>query len=190
MPNDSALELPKPTAYTETLDTCGKGLAMFSVANLLERAMAGGNIETHYRLAKVIGISQGTMTGYKSGKSLPDERVLEQLCALSGDDVAVVAAQIQAERARTMEGKTMWLMIAKRLSGGATSAILAALFAIGLIAGPADSARAAGLYAPQKSLTYEVIHRIYRPFWPVAAFCLVRLRWLPVFFWLCRLTLV
>ncbi|MFZ3220015.1 MAG: DUF3693 domain-containing protein [Rhodoferax sp.] len=115
---------------------------MFSVADLLDRAMRGGNIDTHYRLAKVIGISQGTMTGYKSGKTMPDARVLEQLCALSGDDVAVVMAQIQAERERTPEGKSMWLMVAKRLAGGASTAILSVVFAIALIAGYAPSARA------------------------------------------------
>lgn len=73
---------------------------------------------------------------------MPDARVLEQLCALSGDDVAVVMAQIQSERERTPEGKSMWLMVAKRLAGGATTAILSLCLAIGLIAAPADSARA------------------------------------------------
>lgn len=115
---------------------------MISIADLLDRAKAGGHIESDYRLAKVIGISHGTMTGYRSGKSRPDARVLEQLCALSGDDVAVFAAQLQAERERTPEGKTMWLMIAKRLSGAAQTAILSVCFAIALIALPAQEARA------------------------------------------------
>ena len=122
---------------------------MFSVADLLERAKAGGNIESDYRLAKVIGISHGTMTGYRSGKTKPDERVLEQLCALSGDDLAVLAAELQAERARTSEGKNMWLMVAARLRGGATTAILSVCFAIALIALPAQDARATTLQAYQ-----------------------------------------
>ena len=150
MASVSALEVAKPSTYTEPLNTCGKGIAMFSVADLLDRAMRGGNIDTHYRLAKVIGISQGTMTGYKAGKSMPDARVLEQLCALSGDDVAVVMAQIQAERERTPEGKSMWLMVARRLAGHAQPAILAALFAIALIAFSAMPARAAELQSIQK----------------------------------------
>lgn len=120
---------------------------MFSVADLLDRAKAGGNIDTDYRLAKVIGISHQGMTNYRMGKSRPDARVLEQLCALSGDDVAVFAAQLQAERERTPEGKTMWLMIAKRLSGAAQTAILSVCFAIALIALPAQEARAGTLDA-------------------------------------------
>jgi hypothetical protein len=115
---------------------------MFSVADLIERARANANIESDYRLAKIIEINQSAFGNYKAGRTMPDERVLEQLCALSGDDVAVFAAQIQAERARTSEGKTLWLMIAKRLAGGASTAILSVLFSIGLIAASAQPARA------------------------------------------------
>lgn len=118
---------------------------MFSVADLIERAKARASIDTDYRLAKVIGINQSALGNYKAGRSLPDERVLEQLCALSGDDVAVFAAQIQAERARTPEGKNMWLMVAARLRGAAQTAILSVCFAIALIAAPASDARATTL---------------------------------------------
>lgn len=148
---------------------------MFSVADLLERAKAHGNIESDYRLAKVIGISHGTMTGYRSGKSMPDARVLEQLCALSGDDLAVLAAQMQAERERTSEGKTVWLMIAKRLAGGATTAILSAVFAIALIAGYAPSARAGELNASKSdnSIVYTSYQLAILSF---TVFIMVRLR--------------
>lgn len=148
---------------------------MYSVAELLERAMRGGNIDTHYRLAKVIGISQGTMTGYKSGKSMPDARVLEQLCALSGDDAAVVMAQIQAQRERTPEGKSMWLMVAKRLAGGASSAILSVLFAISLIAAPASDARASGLNDLKAAISSSYTSYQVR-FCQFGVFCMVRLR--------------
>ncbi len=130
---------------------------MFSVADLLDRAKAGGNIDTDYRLAKVIGISHQGMTNYRMGKSRPDARVLEQLCALSGDDVAVFAAQLQAERERTPEGKTMWLMIAKRLSGAATTAILSVCFAIALIALPAQEARAGTVDAYKNGSTNLIL---------------------------------
>jgi transcriptional regulator with XRE-family HTH domain len=120
---------------------------MVSIADLLDRAKAGGNIDTDYRLAKVIGISHQGMTNYRTGKSRPDARVLEQLCALSGDDVAVFAAQLQAERERTDEGKTLWLMIAKRLAGGATTAILSVVFSIVLIAGYAQPTWASERFA-------------------------------------------
>jgi len=90
---------------------------MFSIADLIDRAKAGGNIDSDYRLAKVIGITHSAVSNYRAGKSMPDARVLEQLCALSGDDLAVFAAQIQAERERTPEGKNMWLMVPLAYAG-------------------------------------------------------------------------
>lgn len=122
---------------------------MFSIAEFLERAKAGAGIDTDYRLGKVIGISHQVISGYRLGKSLPSESVIEQLCALSGDDPGVIAAQIQAARSKTPEAVNMWLMIAKRLAGGASTAILSVLFAISLIAGGAVDARAGGLVDAQ-----------------------------------------
>lgn len=116
---------------------------MFSIANLLDSAKARAGIESDYRLAKVIGISHSAMTHYRMGRSLPNESVIEQLCALSGDDAGVIAAEIQAARSKTPEAVGMWLMIAKRLSGGVSTAVLSVLFTIGLIAAPAQDARAA-----------------------------------------------
>lgn len=69
---------------------------MISIANLLDAAKAKAGIESDYRLAKVIGITHSVVSSYRVGKSMPNDKILAQLCALSGDDVAVVAAEIQA----------------------------------------------------------------------------------------------
>jgi hypothetical protein len=122
---------------------------MFSIANLLERAKANANIESDYRLAKVLSINQSALGNYRGGRSWPNEKILAQLCALSGDDVGVVAAQVQAERAQSPEGKSMWMTVAARLAGRASTAIFSVLFAIGLIAAPLDSSRAGGLTVAQ-----------------------------------------
>lgn len=155
---------------------------MFSIANLLERAKAQANIESDYRLSKVLSINQSAISNYRIGRSWPNDKILSQLCALSGDDVAVVAAQVQAERAQSDEGKTMWLMIAKRLSGVASTAILSVLFAIGLIAAPVQSARA-GEVVDSQSVRVNSLYIVSSTFFSV----LVRLRRLPAFFWLLRL---
>lgn len=159
---------------------------MFSVANLLERAKKNANIESDYRLAKVISINQSAFGNYKAGRSWPSDKVLAQLCALSGDDVGVIVAQVQAERAQSPEGKSMWLMIAKRLSGGASTAILSVVFTIGLIAGYAPTAGAS-----ERLSSYGVpvnsLYIVSITFLSVRGFLLVRLRWFPAFFGLCRL---
>lgn len=148
---------------------------MFLIADLLERAKAGANIETDYRLAKVIGITHSVISSYRHGKSMPNDKILTQICALSGDDVAVVAAQIQAERAQSDEGKTLWLMIAKRLSGGTSPAILSVLIAIGLIAATPDSARAASVTG-QKNAPVSLLYIVSITFLSVWCRCAVRLR--------------
>ena len=114
---------------------------MFSIAQLLDAAKSRANIDSDYRLAKVIGITHAGISNYRMGKSLPNESTIEQLCALSGDDPDVIAAQIQAARSKSPEAKTMWLRVAARMAGRIQPAILAALFAIALIAGFAIPAR-------------------------------------------------
>lgn len=132
---------------------------MYSIANLLERAKARAGIESDYRLAKIIGINQSAFGNYKAGRSWPNDKILSQLCALSGDDAAVVAAQIQAEKSHSPEGRSMWLSVASRLQGVAITAILSVCFAIALIASPASDARAATLnayHADKVNLLYIV----------------------------------
>lgn len=77
---------------------------MFFIANLLDSAKAKANIESDYRLAKAIGKSHQVIIAYRVGKSLPEESVIEQLCALSGDDAGVIAAQIQARTQQDARG--------------------------------------------------------------------------------------
>lgn len=106
---------------------------------------------------------------------MPDERVLEQLCALSGDDVAVVAAQVQAERARTPEGRSMWLMVAKRLSGAASTAILSVVFALVFVAGQVGPAHSATVQ-DVKTASVKSLYIVQSAILSVQVFLLVRLR--------------
>ncbi len=115
---------------------------MFSIAEFLDSVKARASIDSDYRLAKVIGKSHQVISNYRKGKSLPNESVIEQLCALSGDDPDFVAAQIQAARSPDGPARMMWSRIAARLSGAATTAILSVCFAISLIATSASDARA------------------------------------------------
>lgn len=163
-------------------NTCGKGFTMFSIADLLDRARASGSIVSDYQLAKVIGISHQAMTHYRMGRTLPNESVIEQLCALSGDDPGVIAAQIQSARSKTPEAKNMWLMIAKRLAGGASTAILSVLVTISLIAGYAPSARASERFDAQTG-KLNGLYIVSITFLSVGDFLRVRLRSLCALFW-------
>lgn len=134
---------------------------MFSIAHLLDRAKASAGIDSDYRLAKAIGITHAAISNYRVGKSLPNTRILEQLCALSGDDAGLIVAQVEASRAAEGPVRNMWLSVAARLAGRAKVDILPILFAIALIAASALPARASeALIAKAWNLTsytsYEV----------------------------------
>lgn len=158
---------------------------MFSIANLLDSAKAKANIESDYRLAIVIGISHQAMSHYRAGNTLPSEKVIEQICALSGDDPDVVAAEIQASRSKSPEAKNMWLRIAARMAGGASTAVLSVLFAISLLAGGAQDARASGLSDAQTAK----VNKLYIVSSTFLSVVLVRLRQIPVFLRLCALAM-
>ena len=120
---------------------------MFSIAEFLDSVKARASIDSDYRLAKVIGKTHQAISSYRAGKTLPNESVIEQLCALSGDDPDYIAAQIQAARSQDGPARVMWSRIAARLSGAATTAILSVCFTISLIAASASDARATTLDA-------------------------------------------
>lgn len=120
---------------------------MFSIADLLDRAKSNAKIESDYRLAKVLRINQSAVSNYRHGRNLPNVEMIEALCALSGDDAGLIVAQMEAHRAEAGPVRNMWLSVAKRLQGAATTAILSVCFAISLIALPATDARAATLDA-------------------------------------------
>lgn len=154
---------------------------MFSIANLLDRAMSRGQIVSDYQLAKVIGITHQAMSAYRAGKTLPNARVLEQLCALSGDDAGLVAAEVEAARAADGPVRNMWLSVAARLRGAAQTAILSVCFAIALIAFPASDARAVTVDA-YKTGSVNLLYIVSSTFLSVGDFLMVRLRlWAGVF---------
>lgn len=162
----------------------GKGFTMFSVATFLDRVKAGANIDSDYRLAKVIGITHAAISGYRHGKSLPNESAIEKLCALSGDDPDFIAAQIQAARAQNEPARVMWNRIAMRLAGGASTAFLSVLFSLVLIAGTARDALA-GEAPTAKLSAVQIIYIVSSTFLSVARRWLVRLRHIGHYFPVC-----
>lgn len=157
---------------------------MFSIAEFLDRAKARASIESDYRLAKVIGITHSGISSYRMGKTLPNESVIEQLCALSGDDPDLIAAQIQAARAKDAPARQMWNRIAMRLAGGASPAILSVLFSLGLIAATAQEARA-GTAPTAKLSAVQIIYIVSSSVFVSARLALVRLRQSSQFFPVC-----
>lgn len=126
---------------------------MFNIAALLDNARANAGIVSDYQLAKAIDTNKQSISHYRQGKGLPSEGLIDRLCALSGDDPDIVAAQIQAERAQNDAGRALWYRVAnrlkqspKQLAGHAQISTLLMLFAIVLLAVQALPALVSAFY--------------------------------------------
>ena len=137
---------------------------MFSIANLLDSARSRGSLVSDYQLAKVIEKNKQNISGYRHGKTLPDEGTIVRLCQLSGDDPDLVAAQIQSERAQTHEGRLLWARVAQRLAAAPRSAghvqahMLVVLFAVFMLGGHALPALASAVYLVPSVLANAVYY--------------------------------
>lgn len=160
---------------------------MFSIAELLDRAKVKGNIESDYRLAKILRINQTLISNWRHGRNLPNPEMIEALCALSGDDAGLVVAQVEAARAADGPVRAMWLSVAKRLAGGASTAILSVLFAIGFIAASPDTARD-GQLVDQKISATDLLYIVSTGVFVRLERLRCKWRGLPGFFRLCWLS--
>jgi len=98
---------------------------MFSIPDFLDRAKAGAGVKTDYALAKLLGHrSQANVSNWRLEKAMPDERAIEALCKLSGDDPEHVAACIQSMRAANDDAAALWRRVAARLAKGKRAAML------------------------------------------------------------------
>lgn len=105
---------------------------MINIASLLDKAKVIHSLKSDYKLALVMGIQQSSLRNYRTGKTLPDERVIGKICELTGDDPGILLAQIEVQRAKTDEAKALWSDIAKRLTVAAAAGIISA----SVMAGP------------------------------------------------------
>jgi hypothetical protein len=116
---------------------------MINIAFLLDKAKDIHSLKSDYKLALVMGVQQSSLRNYRTGKTLPDERVISKICELTGDDPAILLIQIEAERAKTDEARALWSSIARRLSLGAAAGITAAVLSgclwVGEVAAPVAS---------------------------------------------------
>lgn len=117
-----------------------------NIAALLDKAKVIHKLPSDYKLALVLGVSFSTPANYRTGKTLPDARVISKICALTGDDPALLLAQIEAERAKTDDARALWREVVQRLQSTLHSAIFAVL-TVGVLWGglPSDAqAKTAG----------------------------------------------
>lgn len=120
-----------------------------TVANVLDRAREVHGLKSDYALCKALNCSTQLVANWRHGRSLPDEKSCQALAVLAQFDPYVLIAQMNAQRAKTTEARTIWETIAERLqmaAHGAAAAVFAAVVALGLIAGEADAAGTSAVF--------------------------------------------
>jgi hypothetical protein len=125
---------------------CTKGGNVFDVNDFLDRAKRAAGVSSDYALAvKVLGYKEQTsVSNWRKGRSLPDERAAMKLCELTGDDPEHVVACFQSMRAANDDAAELWRRIADRLrSGGAASIAFLSVTAILFLASLTEPVQAA-----------------------------------------------
>lgn len=114
-----------------------------NVAALLDKAKLIHRLPSDYKLALVMGVRPTSLTNYRQGKTLPDARVIRLICDLTGDDAALLAAEIEAQRAPNEDARALWRQVVERLTSTMHAAIFAVLLGGSLWGGFSNDAQAA-----------------------------------------------
>lgn len=82
----------------------------------LDAVKAARQITSDYALAKVLGITQSTISGYRAGRSRIDDDVALTIAEILGVHPLQVIAAANAERAKTPEQRARWSGVMEKFS--------------------------------------------------------------------------
>lgn len=124
-----------------------------NITELIDQAKHGAGIETDYRLAKTLGISDAAVTHWRSGRAKPSDWHLIRLAEMARIDQAQVLAQAQIGKAKTEEERTAWQSISDRLARVA-ACVLAGVMLSGLPVSKSEAATTTynGIWSTGKSI--------------------------------------
>ena len=135
----------------------------FSITEILDKAREAHGLKSDYALGKAFDIPLNSIGHWRHGRALPDERSCRLLAEAAGIDPLILAAQVQAQRSKTAEARSLWEAIAARLqvaAHGLAAAIFSVLIATEFVATDASAASAATEHTPATQVIQSVIHRI------------------------------
>lgn len=90
-----------------------QGVSVLKTTQMLDLARERHGIPSDYALAKRLGVDQSTVTGYRRGRTKPENPVLARLCALCEIDFAHALLWLAMERADSEETRRTWRAIAE-----------------------------------------------------------------------------
>ncbi|MDZ4102050.1 MAG: hypothetical protein U1E12_10285 [Hydrogenophaga sp.] len=130
---------------------------MQTVNELLDAIKLRHGITSDYKLSRYLGMTDGAIRNYRHLRSMPDELACVKIANALDMDGDVLAAQIQAQRARDDETREFWHRVASRLQAGTVhSALFAVLVVLGFITTPPSAHAVVTDHAPANQSVYYV----------------------------------
>lgn len=121
-----------------------------TVSDVLERIKERHHLDSDYKVCKMLDLSTALVSGWRSGRTLPNERMCQRLGESAGIDPDVLIAHMNAQRSKDAGARAIWERIAERLSLAAQGVAVSLVFAFtatGFIANDADAASPSALHA-------------------------------------------
>jgi hypothetical protein len=91
---------------------------MRTISQVLDRAREVQKVPSDYKLGLCLGIGGNSLSNYRTGKSLPDEKAAAKLASAIGEKPDLLLVEIQAQRVKDPDARAMWENLAKRLQAG------------------------------------------------------------------------
>ncbi|TYK69964.1 hypothetical protein FSY59_16780 [Comamonas sp. Z3] len=133
-----------------------------TVEHVLDLIKSRNALKSDYMVCKTLNLSTALVSGWRSGRTLPDERMCQKLAEAAGIDPLVLAASMQSQRSKTEEARSLWAMVAERLQmvpQALAAAAFAMLFATNFVATDAH-AQGAQQVSAAFSASDSSIHRV------------------------------
>ena len=126
-----------------------------TIAGLIDRARQLRGHRSDYQFSKATGLPPNSISNWRHGRSLPDEKACEIIATAAAIDPDYLIASVQSLRAHTEAGKTAWARIAARLAAGVHVFLACFLFATNYIATDAHAALLSG-HPPAETIQHDL----------------------------------
>lgn len=110
---------------------------MLTAAELAQAARDGAGLSSFYKLARLVGVTDGTVANWRHGRATPDDAMAVRLADLAGLDSAYVVAAMHAQRCTDDALRPILQRIAER-TRAAAAAVLAVVLSV-LFTGTPDA---------------------------------------------------
>lgn len=127
---------------------------MQTTKELIACAKAAQGIDSDYALAKLLGVVNSAVSHWQAGRSQPDDVLGAKLAELAGQDPLTVVAELNAQRAKTLEARAIWVRMARHLRETAGQNVLAGVAAAVMVGAFVPSPARAEVAEPASSNSY------------------------------------